>query len=135
MMRTLLSVLLGLALSPPLLAQCNSEPEAFDDQVEYFGRPISVEPMWNDREPDGEALELSVVGQNCSSPPLGAPISVVVDNGTLRLIPTQEGYATVCTVTYEIEDERGATDTAQVQIRETSLFSDGFETGNTSRWQ
>jgi hypothetical protein len=135
MMRTLLSVLLGLALSPPLLAQCNSAPDAVADVAEYFGQAISVEPMWNDREPDGEALDLTIVGNNCSSSPIGAPISVVVDNGTLRLIPTQEGYATACTVTYEIEDERGATDTAQIQVRETSLFSDGFETGNTSRWQ
>jgi hypothetical protein len=105
------------------------------DVAEYFGQAISVEPMWNDREPDGEALDLTIVGNDCGNPPAGVPLTVLVENGTLRLLPAQPGYATACTVTYRIEDERGATDTAQIQVRETSLFSDGFETGNTGQWQ
>ena len=127
-------------LSYPLLAvtnlaaQCNSAPDAVADVAEYFGQVISFEPMWNDREPDGEALELTVVSHDCGNPPAGRSLTVHVENGTLRLLPIQPGYPTTCTVNYRIEDERGFTATADVQVRETSLFSDGFESGNTSRW-
>jgi hypothetical protein len=122
-------------LASSLEAQCNSAPVAVNDVTEFIGKAISVQPMWNDSEPNGEALELSVVGGNCSSPPVGPPISVVLDNGTLRLIPTQAGYATSCTVTYQIEDERGFTDTALIQVHVGGdIFRDGFESGNTAKW-
>lgn len=115
-------------------AQCNSVPIAVDDQVDYFGRPISVEPMLNDRELDGEALRLTVTSHTCGSPSSGLPISVLVDNGTVHLVPSQLGAPAVCTINYRIEDERGFTANAQMFVQLNSLFVDGFETGNTSRW-
>ncbi len=114
-------------------AQCNSVPIAVNDQVDYFGRPISVEPMLNDREPDGEALRLTVTGHNCGT--ATSPISISVDNGTVRLLPLTWGVAAVCTINYRIEDERGFTANAQIFVQLNPLFLDGFETANASRWQ
>lgn len=81
-------VTLFACLAGSAAAQCNSIPIAVEDSVDYFGRPISVEPMLNDREPDGEALQLTITGHTCSNPTVGSPISVFVDNGTVRLVPS-----------------------------------------------
>lgn len=116
---------------------CNAVPIAVDDQVEFFGRTISVEAMANDRELDGEALELSVtsVGTCTSASSSSSSLAVSVDNGIVRLTPIHPGHVTNCTLTYEIEDEHGSTDTAQIFIHPPSFFfADGFETGNTSKW-
>lgn len=115
-------------------AQCNQVPVAADDYVEYFGQQIFVEPMLNDSEPNGEALTLEVVSQTCGTPSIGPPVVVQIENGTLRLLPSQPGYLTLCSVNYRIEDERGFTATATVYLREAILFADGFESGTTGSW-
>lgn len=81
-MRILIFLFLALAFAQSRNAQCNTTPDAMDDSAEYFGQAISFEALWNDREPDGEALELTVVSHNCGNPPVGRPLGVQVDNGT-----------------------------------------------------
>ena len=115
-------------------AQCNQVPVAADDYVEYFGQQIFVEPMLNDSEPNGEALTIEVVSQTCGNPAIGPPVVVQIENGTLRLLPTQPGYHTLCSVNYRIEDERGFTAAATIYLREAILFADGFESGTTNSW-
>ncbi len=137
MRRIVLALLLTFAAAPAIFGQCNSIPVATDDQVDYFGRAISVEALVNDRELDGEALELTLasIGDCDTASAASSPISVLVDNGRLRLVPVHEGHATTCTLTYGIEDEHGFTATARVVVRTVGpFFLDGFESGNTARW-
>ena len=131
----LTSAFLSASFAASAAAQCNSIPIAVDDPVDYFGRPISVEPMLNDREPDGEALHLTVTSHDCDHPETGLPVSVVVDNGTVRLVPSQPGAPAVCTINYQIEDENGFTAGARMLVKMIPFFEDGFETGNTTRWK
>lgn len=108
-----------------------------NDSVEFFGRTISVEALANDRELDGEGLLLTItsLGTCTSGTPSSSPLAVSVQNGTIRLAPVYEGHASSCTLSYQIEDEHGYTDSAQVVIwPSTFFFADGFETGNTSKW-
>ena len=90
--------------------------------------------MLNDNEPNGEALTLAIVSHDCSNPPIGPPVVVQIENGTLQLLPTQPGYLTLCSVNYQIDDERGFNATARVNLQEAILFADGFESGTTAAW-
>ena len=128
-------LLLEVALPPTAQAQCNSLPIAVADTVDYFGQAISVEPLWNDREPDGEALTLSLLSHTCTQVSAGSPLAVLVENNTVRLLPLQPGYSTTCSVSYRIEDEHGFHADALIQIRELAFFQDGFESGTTTKWQ
>ncbi len=53
----LLMVILTLAVHAPVAAQtCDSAPVAADDTVDHLARPLIVDVLANDVEPDGEAL-------------------------------------------------------------------------------
>ncbi|MEM7583636.1 MAG: Ig-like domain-containing protein [Acidobacteriota bacterium] len=120
-----------LALSGALssLAQCNSDPIAAVDEVLHTGDPLVVDVLANDREPDGELLQvISIEQETCDE----ADVTAVFD--TVRFIPTGKSSET-CTITYRIQDESDRTADGTVNVISTGLlFKDGFETGDSSRW-
>ncbi|MEE8507948.1 MAG: Ig-like domain-containing protein [Myxococcota bacterium] len=116
-----------LAVCPPASAQCNADPVAAADTVVYTGGPVVVvDVLANDVEPDGEALAVTPLSTTCTGI-LGE------DLGLLTLTVT--GFSGDCTIGYRINDESGGSDSATVTVSDgTEVFSDGFETGDTSRW-
>ena len=123
-------VLLCFAVSRSAGAQpCNSAPLAQDDSAEHFGGPVVVDVLANDSEPDGEALTVTSLSTTCNG-------TVAGDLGLVTMTPATIGPED-CTISYRARDERGLSSaTATVQItKSASIFSDGFESGDTSRWE
>ena len=118
-----------LILPTALPAQCNNAPIAQNDVTEASFRPILIDVLANDSDPDGEILTASVVSDTC-------PGTVTVDFDLLRFDP-QGSLASGCAITYEVRDERGATDrgTAQVNLLPGFIFGDSFESGSLSQWE
>ncbi len=120
-------LLLACLTSAPLLAQCDNHPIAVDDEVLLVATPVLVDVLANDQEPDGEALSLTVLSTTC-------PLTFEVLFDVVRLTPTP-AVRTACTVTYRIEDESQNFATATIQVMPPeSLFSDNFESGNSTNW-
>jgi Bacterial Ig domain len=121
------ALLLLLAICPPASALCNGDPGAVDDVVVYTGgAALVVDVLANDSEPDGEALTVGNLSTTCTG-------TVSQDLGLVTLAVTS--FSGACTIGYRITDERGSFDTATVSVLDgTEIFSDGFETGDTSQW-
>ncbi|MEM7583802.1 MAG: Ig-like domain-containing protein [Acidobacteriota bacterium] len=124
-----LFVTLALLGAPPLSAQCNSDPIAAIDEVPHTGDPVVIDVLANDSEPDGELLQvISIESEDCDH----ADVFAAFD--TVRFIPTGRSSET-CTITYRIQDESDRTADGTVNVISTGLlFKDGFETGDSSRW-
>ena len=120
--------LLLFVLAAPAAAQpCNTTPVALDDEAAYIGGPVVVDVLANDSEPDGEALTVGSLSTTC-------PGTVSEDLGLVTLFVSGE-MPEECMISYEITDERGASATASVTVEDnTEIFSDGFESGDTSLW-
>ena len=108
---------------------CNSPPLAQNDLAEHFGGPVVVDVLANDTEPDGEALTVTGLSTTCNG-------TVAADLGLVTMTPTVPGVEN-CTISYRARDERGLTSaTATVSITiSAAIFADGFETGDSSRWE
>ncbi len=120
-------LLLACLATAPLLAQCDNNPIAVDDEVLLAATPVLIDVLANDQEPDGEALRLTVLSTTC-------PLAFEVLFDVVRLTPTP-AVRTACTVTYRIEDESQNFATATINVTPNGpLFADGFETGNSSQW-
>jgi hypothetical protein len=99
---------------------------AINDGYDAFGIAFVADVLSNDRDDDGEALKLTVLSSTCTP-----NNTVSVANGLLHVGAIQAS----CTIGYRITDERAASSTATVTLTlHGALFSDGFETGNTSPW-
>jgi len=128
---TLVSAVVALcaAGSSPVAAQgCNHPPQATDDVADHLGKPVVVDVLANDSDPDGEALSVAVVGWTCHG-------TVEESLGLVTLSPDPP-VAEDCIVRYRVTDERGGlSDTAAVEVRAiVQIFADGFESGNASTW-
>jgi hypothetical protein len=111
---------------PAWAGTCNTAPVAVGDAYDAFGIAFVADVLSNDRDDDGEALKLTLLSSTCT--PNNA---VSVANGSLQVGAIQAS----CSISYRITDEREATSTATVTLTlHGALFSDGFETGNTSPW-
>jgi hypothetical protein len=131
-------VLTGLALAGTLAwgsatpaggQGCNTAPTANDDEADHTGHPVVVDVLANDTDADGEALNVGVTGWSCPG-----TVSQSLGLVTLTPIPPEP---TNCTITYRASDERGASDTAVIELHELFLpeiFADGFESGDAAAW-
>lgn len=118
---------LALALHPAAGAQCNSAPVAVDDEVFHEGVAMVIDVLANDLEPDGEALTVTSVSTTCAG-------TVSEDFALVSLVPAAPS-SEECQISYQVEDERGATASATVAVRSAGvIFQDGFESGDTSAW-
>lgn len=108
---------------------CNTAPAAQSDFVEHFGGPVVVDVLANDAEPDGEALTVTSLSTTCTG-------TVSESLGLVTMTPTVAGPED-CSVSYRVRDERGSlSTTATVSISiAAAIFADGFESGDTSRWE
>ena len=122
---TLTFILLSL---PPLLsAQPCVPPIAADDAIAIDGKPILLDVLTNDVEPDGQLMTPAVEGGGtCDG-------TVTVDFGALRFDPAPGGWGQ-CTIRYRVFDEDGDSDTATVHVTLRPIFFDRFETGDLSGW-
>lgn len=128
------SIVIGLAVLVLGFAEvslfADQAPEAQNDSADYYGHRLVVDVLTNDVELDGEALTLSLDSTNC-------PASLAISfDGPLVVVDTNPATPPVsCTITYRVTDERDDFDTAVLSlIAQPGVFSDGFETANTSRW-
>jgi hypothetical protein len=97
------------------------------DTTSTFTEKILVDVLANDTDPEGQALLVSVTGTTC-------PGTAAVELDLVAFTP-QPRLSADCTITYQIEDDGGLSDTGTVTVELMSgIFSDGFESGNTSRW-
>ncbi len=120
-------VLTALATSGPGFAQCNNSPIAKDDVINHTADPIIIHVLANDEDLDGDALTVTVTGEDCSG-------EVTTNFGTVLLTPNIVSSES-CTIDYDIVDGRGGMDSGVVTVRTTGLlFKDGFETGDITRW-
>jgi hypothetical protein len=121
------TLLLVLAFHPSASAQCNNAPVAVDDTAVYAGGTVLVVAvLGNDSESDGEALAVGNLTTTCSG-------TVSEDFGLVTL--TVAGFSGDCAIGYRVTDENGLSDTATVSVLDgTGIFTDSFETGDTSRW-
>jgi len=120
-------IVVTLALPPSAFA---AAPIAVDDVAEHFGRPIVVDVLANDAEPDGEALTVVLGTKTCTG-------ILTTDFGVVRLVPTGGGPEQ-CTITYSLLDETGsASGAATIRVIPSALviFADGFESGDVSNWE
>ena len=131
----MLLIILTVMQSAVVLAQCNGSPTAVNDSAQTpDNRTLWLDPLANDLAPNGDALALSIVSENCPGTVDVAP------NGYLVYTPTAiaPGTEQNCAIHYRITDEAGATATAFASITVVTIppviFIDGFETGDTSAW-
>ena len=129
------SLLLGIVLvaSLPALAQCNTVPTAQPDTgITVDNEVLWIDVLGNDSDPDGQPLSVAVTSESC----LGS-VSVVGEFVRLTPVPISGGDQEQCTISYEITDgEANASSTVAVTVNRfiVEIFSDGFESGDTSAW-
>lgn len=113
----------------PLLGECNTAPTAVGDAARTVTERILVDVLGNDTDPEGQALSVSVTGTTC-------PGTAAVEFDLVAFTP-QSQLTRDCTIIYRITDEEGMSDTGVVTVTvefEAGIFSDGFESGDTSKW-
>lgn len=110
---------------------CNTPPVATADSYDAPGYQFAADVLRNDRDDDGEALTLTVLGENCVNHSVSTARGVVIVTPNAQL--DQSGPAT-CTISYRITDERNGQASATVTIRLAPFFADGFESGTTDKW-
>lgn len=127
-----LGILLFCAVyAAPVVAECNSAPQTLADDVSTLDSQTAfIDPLANDFDAEGQPLSLQYLGDTC----LG---SVAVETDVLTYTPLI-GVAETCNISYQAVDSEGAsapsTIAVTVRLFQPSIFSDGFEMGNTSNW-
>lgn len=129
-MRYLLSTLLAL-WSLPVFAQCPSTPVAVDDQTIAANETVVVDVLANDSNLDGAALTVIRSGNTC-----GVPASVDADQLLHLEISEGQRLTADCTIFYYTQTEGGEVSSpASVHVDFIEgIFSDGFESGTSERW-
>jgi hypothetical protein len=110
-------------------AACQT-PVAVADSAETFGQPVVVDVLANDYDLDGDELNLTVLsGHSCTGD------SVTTEGSLIRVVHANQAPRD-CLISYRITDTDGHSSTSQLHLVPNflPLFSDGFETGNISRW-
>ena len=129
-LRSAVALLGAFVIAPALSA--GGPPVASDDQAFHQGGTfLAIDVLANDVEPDGEAVQVEMVGTTCSIQPASPD-----DFGLVTLTP-EVGAPESCTLTYRLRDESGTvSNTATVNIGVPShlIFRDDCELGNNSRW-
>ena len=130
--RPLMVLSVTLIFSSPALSQCNTVPTAQPDTgITVDNEVLWVDVLGNDSDPDGQPLSVTVMGESCTG-----SVSVVAD--LVRLVPVPiSGNQEQCTISYQITDgeaNASSTVTVTVNLFVVEIFSDGFESGDTSAW-
>ena len=101
----------------PLAAQ-NRAPEAFDDTIEVVAgsAPLVLDVLDNDSDPDGDRILVTQVGT-----PSSGETAVVDGGGAVEFTPpaspgTADGGPAELAFTYSIDDGRGGTASATVEV-------------------
>jgi VCBS repeat-containing protein/CshA-type fibril repeat protein len=98
------------ATVPVVLNVSNPVPVAQDDGVATaINSPVSISPLANDADPDGDALTVSVA----TAPAYGTVVAN--PDGTFTYTPSS-GYTGSDSFTYQVSDGQGGFDTATVTI-------------------
>ena len=88
----------------------NGPPDAVADTATTAeATPVNVSVLTNDTDPDGDPLTVSITG----APTNGT--ATLQSGGVIRYTPNS-GYAGTDTITYQVSDGRGLTDTATVTV-------------------
>ena len=96
-------------VSVSVAAQPNRPPQAVPDSATTtFGRPVTINVLANDSDPDGNTLTIVNVTQ-----PVGG--NVTINGTTLTFTPTP-GFSGTARFTYTIDDGHGGTSTANVSV-------------------
>jgi hypothetical protein len=112
---------------------CNIAPTANADEASTIdNRPLIVDILANDSDPDGDPLSVAVLGEDC-------PGAVTVGSEeTLTYQPSSVSGVVTCSVNYRVADGEGGTASAVVSITvepfEPLIFADDFESGDLSAW-
>jgi hypothetical protein len=96
----------------------NRSPVANDDQVTATaGKPVTINPLTNDSDPDGDPLTITAYTQG--------RIGSVSKNSSGRLVySAPSGVHGTDRFTYTISDGHGHTATAAITVAVTELSSD-----------
>ena len=127
-----LTAALCFLVTSALLAICNTAPTSSPDtHLEPVANiPIVIDVLANDTDPDGQALTLLVVGENCEG-------TATADQDLLRFDPQGKHLPSNCLISYQVRDESGAVSalrTIQITAAGIVIFEDGFESGNSNAW-
>ena len=96
-------------VSVSVATQPNRPPEAAPDSATTtFGRPVAINVLANDSDPDGNTLTIVSVTQPASG-------SVTI-NGTTLVFTPAPGFSGTARFTYTIEDGHGGTSSAAVSV-------------------
>ena len=99
----------GANVSVTIGAAPNRPPRAVGDNANTsFGRPVTINVLANDSDPDGNALTIASVTQSVGG-------SVTINGNTLVFTPSP-GFSGIARFTYTIDDGRGGTSTASVTV-------------------
>ena len=115
-----------------VLAVCNTAPTSNPDShtAPVANVPIVIDVLANDTDPNGQALTLVVVGDNCQG-------TATADHDLLRFDPQGKHLPSDCLISYQVRDESGAVSalrTIQITAAGILIFEDGFETGDMGAW-
>ncbi len=125
-----LCALLPLGLAGPLTAQCNAPPVAVADAATtIYDRPLLIDVLANDSDPDGDLLTVSVVSDDCPGTLTAGEL------GLLTYVPAPASEPVTCEIVYRAYD--GTAWSPQVVVSVTFnpvIFTDGFESGDVTAW-
>ena len=98
-----------------------------NDDVSAYAELVDV--LANDSD-DGQALAVAVTGNMCGI------MAQVDDFQLVKLVLTpQQPILADCFLIYQLSDEEGLKDLATIAVSQSAdIFSNGLETGDTSRW-
>jgi hypothetical protein len=130
-MRAQLLFVLVLSILPAAVVHAGcTAPVAVADSADNYGATLVVDVLVNDRDADGDALQVDVTGGTCTGD------TIVVSGGLLRIEPANH-LPRACVINYRITDTTGRSASSQVQLLPVFLgpiFEDGFESGSTTAW-
>ncbi len=87
----------------------NRPPQAVaDNATTPFGRPVTIDVLANDRDPDGNALTIASVTQ-----PAGGSVAI---RGTTLVFTPAPGFSGTARFTYTIDDGDGGSSSASVTV-------------------
>ncbi len=119
-------------LAGPLAAQCNTAPTAVADASSTVdNQTLLIDVLANDSDADGDRLTVLVQSWTC-------PGEVTVGSfGVVTYEPASVSDLLPCEIRYQAGDGTASSEavvTVEVIPFQPEIFSDGFESGDTSAW-
>ncbi|MES2499730.1 MAG: retention module-containing protein, partial [Pseudomonadota bacterium] len=103
----------------------NDNPQANLDNVTTFAEtPITLTPLTNDTDVDGDSLSVSIIGGTTVTPGIAQTITIangtidITAGGAITFIP-DTGFSGAVAINYTVDDGNGGTDTATINVNVT----------------